>query len=89
MTPILIVAAIGFAWAVGFITGHAFAVWSRRRFIHSLMPATGEHAGFDEVDWDSPWGGVQRDGYHVADMRRDRVRRHPEAPATFPAGDVA
>lgn len=36
-----------------------------------------------------PWGDVQRSGYHVADMRRDRVRRHAEGPATFPAGDVA
>ena len=89
MTPTLIVAAIGFGWAVGFITGHLFAVSSRKRFNRSLMPATSEHTDFDEVDRDSPWGEVQRGGYHVADMRRDRVRRHPEAPATFPAGDVA
>ena len=26
---------------------------------------------------------------HAEGMRRDRVRRHPEAPATFPASDVA
>ena len=36
-----------------------------------------------------PWGDIQRSGYHVADMRRDRVRRHAETHVTFPADDPA
>lgn len=75
MTPILIVAAIGFAWAVGFIAGSAYTAWARTRFIHSLMPATGEHTDFDEVDVPAPWDHDQRAGYQVLDTRRDHVRR--------------
>lgn len=60
--------------AAGFVFGHAFAVWSRRRFIHSLMPATGEHTDLDEDEPQSPWGDAQRAGYQVADGRLDRVR---------------
>lgn len=38
---------------------------------------------------ESPWGDVQRGGYHCADMRRGRLRRHAETQVTFPAGDAA
>ena len=48
---------------VSFWVGHAYAVWSRRRFIRSLMPATGEHTDFIEDDADE------------CGCRRVRVRR--------------
>lgn len=42
----------------------------------------------EELAW---MGAGSMDGFelHGPDMRRDRVRRHPEASATFPSGDVA
>lgn len=75
MNAIVVVSALAFGLAVGFLLGHAFAVWSRRRFIHSLMPATDEHTDFDEIDVPAPWDHDQRAGYHVLDTRLDLVRR--------------
>lgn len=34
-------------------------------------------------------GGMDGVASHAEHMRRDRVRRHPEATAAFPVGDVA
>ncbi len=76
MTPILIVAAIGFGWAAGFITGHAYAVWSRTRFIHSLMPASGDHTDFVEDDADD------------CGCRRVRVRRGVRGRGLHSQGDI-
>lgn len=75
----MIYVCIPVALLIGFLLGHAHAVWSRTRFIHSLMPAGGEHTDFEEAavterQPESPWGDIQRRGYHVADARLDRVR---------------
>lgn len=97
MTTVWVIAASiivpAVLFGIGYEVGRVHAEYARRRFVHSLL---GDDAHFDFVepdvyglDPDGPWGDSQRGGYHSAAMRRDRVRRHPEAPSTFPAGDVA
>ncbi len=47
------------------------------------------NAAIDDEDDQVVWGGMDGLELHADHIRLDRVRRHPEAPATFPAGDVA
>lgn len=97
MTTVWVIAAAIIIPAVllglGYEIGRVHAEYARRRFLESLIDE-GSYSDFiereaQEADRDSLWGECQRGGYHSIDMRLDRVRRHPEAPATFPAGDVA
>lgn len=39
--------------------------------------------------WEAQGGEMDGVARHADHMRLDRVRRHPEAAVTFPAGDVA
>jgi hypothetical protein len=59
----MIYVCIPVALMIGFVLGHAYAVWRRRCFIQSLMPANSEHTDFDEPD-DESFG-----------VGRSRVRR--------------
>ena len=90
-----VVAGVGFAVGVAVAIAGSIVVNTRNahRYGRKVWEDL-EHSDFTEkaptyAQPESPWGECQRAGYHSADMRLDRVRRHPEAPATFPAGDVA
>ncbi len=95
MTTVWVIAAAVIVplvlFGVGYEIGRVHAQYVRHRFLESLIDE-GAYSDFVEreaqgVDRDSLWGECQRGGYHSIDMRLDRVRRHPEAPTTFPAGE--
>lgn len=72
MTYVCVIGAL----LIGFVLGHAYAVWSRARFIHSLMPETGEHTDFVEDDADD------------CGCRRVRVRRGVRVGGLHSQGDI-
>lgn len=55
----------------------------------SVVVNTRNAAQYGREVWEDQGGMDGFNAEHYKHMRRDRVRRHPEAPATFPAGDVA
>lgn len=63
MIAIMIVSAIGFGLAAGFVLGHTFAVWRRHCFIQSLISDEQMHTDFVDEDADE------------CSCRRVRVRR--------------
>ncbi|WP_162237029.1 hypothetical protein [Sphingomonas sp. Leaf28] len=74
--------------AAGYVAGRLFAERARSAFIHSLMPATGEHTDFVEDERDGFGGDIQRAGYQVVDGRLDRVRRGGRVSGLHSQGDI-
>ena len=74
--------------AAGYVAGRLLAERARSAFIHSLMPATGEHTDFVEDEQDGLGGDVQRAGYQVVDGRLDRVRRGGWVSGLHSQGDI-
>lgn len=69
----------------GYLSGAAWMV------VVSIIMNTANGRARDPSEYgeELAWMGGEMDGFelHEPDMRRDRVRRHPERSATFPAGE--
>jgi hypothetical protein len=84
----LVVGAAFLAGVSPVVAGLAFALGIAVTIGASIYVNTRNANRYGRQVWEDQGGmdGVPR---HASHMRRDRVVRHAEGPATFPAGDVA